>query len=261
MRSILPVLLLGLCAAGCAGPSSDTGPPDGSIRADTLTGTVVYRERIALPPEAVVRVTLEDVSRADAPAVVLAEQTIRPDGRQVPIPFALAFDSAGVDPQGRYVVRAVISDADGRLRWTSDTAHPVLTDDAPSADVQVRVRRATDASADTPTRSQTIWAEAQRQGVDFRAVGNEPGWVLDLFEADRIRFVYDYGQQEAVVPAPEPTVAAEQTVYHAETEAHTLTVTITETPCTDTMSGERFETTVTVELDGRAYRGCGRSLE
>lgn len=34
----------------------------------TITGTVAYRERIALPPNAVVTVTLEDVSLADAPS-------------------------------------------------------------------------------------------------------------------------------------------------------------------------------------------------
>ena len=30
--------------------------------------------------------------------------------------------------------------------------------------------------------------------------------------------------------------------------------------CRDTMSGEEFETTVTVVLDGNKYRGCGRAL-
>ena len=55
-------------------------------------------------------------------------------------------------------------------------------------------------------------------------------------------------------------MAAGRTVYHAETEAHDLTVTITDEPCTDAMSGERFEAAVTVELDGETYRGCGRSL-
>ena len=45
-----------------------------------LTGTVAYRERVALPPDALVEVTLEDVSRADAASVVLARQTLKPEG-------------------------------------------------------------------------------------------------------------------------------------------------------------------------------------
>ena len=37
----------------------------------TLDGTVAYRARIALPPEAMVAVRLVDISRADAPSITL----------------------------------------------------------------------------------------------------------------------------------------------------------------------------------------------
>lgn len=98
--------------------------------------------------------------------------------------------------------------------------------------------------------------------VDFRAVGNEPGWHLEIEEGERIRFVYAYGEKEAIVPAPAPEAneAAGRTVYRAETEAHALTVTIEDEPCADSMSGEPFEATVTVNFDGETYRGCGRAL-
>jgi hypothetical protein len=42
-----------------------------------VTGSVTYRERIALSPYAVVQVQLMDVSRVDAPAILLAEQNDR----------------------------------------------------------------------------------------------------------------------------------------------------------------------------------------
>jgi heat shock protein HslJ len=48
-----------------------------------LTGTISYRQRIALRPDAVVQVKLLHVSRADAPSVTIAEQEIKPAGRQV----------------------------------------------------------------------------------------------------------------------------------------------------------------------------------
>lgn len=104
------------------------------------------------------------------------------------------------------------------------------------------------------------WAEARRRGVDFRAVGQEPGWHLEIREGERIRFVYDYGEREVVTPAREPVEKEGYTVYHAETKAHDITVTIADEPCTDTMSGERFEAAARVRLDGRTYRGCGRFL-
>ena len=40
------------------------------VWAGTLEGTAAYRERIALPPDAVFEAVLQDISRADAPAVV-----------------------------------------------------------------------------------------------------------------------------------------------------------------------------------------------
>jgi putative lipoprotein len=53
--------------------------PELSIAADkALKGEVVYRERIALPPNAVLSVQLADVSLADAPAAIIGEQKVSP---------------------------------------------------------------------------------------------------------------------------------------------------------------------------------------
>ena len=93
-----------------------------------IRGTAAYRERMALPPGAVLEVRLEDVSRADAPAELLSSATIVTD-RQVPIPFALAFDPARINPAHRYTVRATLS-LDRQVRWRTDTIHPVLTQGA-----------------------------------------------------------------------------------------------------------------------------------
>lgn len=76
--------------------------------ATAVTGTVTYPQRIALPPEAVVVVKLEDVSLADAPAVVIAERTIPTNGQQVPIPFKLVYDPGDIIPNHRYTVSARI---------------------------------------------------------------------------------------------------------------------------------------------------------
>ena len=71
----------------------------GAIAAEevAVTGEVSYRERIALPPNAALTVRLLDVSLADAPETVVAEQTIDPAG-QVPINFEIKFDSAVSNP-------------------------------------------------------------------------------------------------------------------------------------------------------------------
>ena len=128
----LALLLLAAGLAGCA-----SSPPPAADA--TLSGTVTYRARIALPPDAEVTARLLDVSLADAPSVTLAETTIGLDGRQVPVPFSLTYDPGRIEPRRRYVVRAEIRDGEGALRWTTDTAVPVLTQGAPSDGVEVRV--------------------------------------------------------------------------------------------------------------------------
>jgi putative lipoprotein len=56
-----------------------------------VSGTVFYRERIALPPGAALTVQLADVSKADAPIDVIATET-RILSTQVPVPFSLSYD-------------------------------------------------------------------------------------------------------------------------------------------------------------------------
>jgi putative lipoprotein len=105
------------------------------------------------------------------------------------------------------------------------------------------------------------WQEARDRGIDFRAVGQEPGWFLEIDNGKSMRLVYDYAQREAITPVPDPVARRGSTTYDATTEAHRLRVIIEDTSCNDAMSGEAFPRTVTVEIDGRSLRGCGRPLE
>jgi putative lipoprotein len=106
--------------AGC-GPYHGT-PPSGAA----VTGSVTYRERSALPPDAVVRVQLSDVSRQDAAAIPVTQVTLSPAGRQVPLPFELRYDPAAIDSTHTYAVRATI-ESGGRLIFTTTTANMVIT--------------------------------------------------------------------------------------------------------------------------------------
>ena len=111
-------------------------------------------------------------------------------------------------------------------------------------------------------RAKSIWEHAKLSGVDFRAVGNEPGWDLEIRNGDNLKFVYDYGQSELIVPAPVPQEDAEaqQAVYDVQNDAYALTVRILAGPCLDSMSGEQFESHVFVDLGGKTFQGCGRAL-
>lgn len=93
-----------------------------------ITGSVFYRERIALPPDAALEVTVENVSKADAPAPVIGQLRLMPTG-QVPIHFKAPYDPNRVQPQHRYALRARIMVGE-RLLYTTTQSYPVLTQGA-----------------------------------------------------------------------------------------------------------------------------------
>jgi uncharacterized membrane protein len=97
---------------------------------------------------------------------------------------------------------------------------------------------------------------------DFRAVGQEPGWQLEIRTGLEMRLTYDYGEGSAVTPAAravlDPRTGTRS--FHARTEANDLRVEIVPVACEDAMSGRPYPATVTVTLNGRSFRGCGESL-
>lgn len=123
-----------------AGPTSLATFESAGTASAQVSGTVAYRERIALPPNAMLKVQLLDASRADAAAI--AETLIPTNGRQVPIPFTLAYDPARIDARTRTVLRATIGDAQGVMLWTTDTAVPAVTNGAPTSGLQIMLVQA-----------------------------------------------------------------------------------------------------------------------
>ena len=102
-----------------------------------VTGKLSTRQPIALPPHARVVVRVEDVSRADARAPVIGEQTFATGGRQAPLAFEVPFDPADIDPRHSYAIAARITDADGTLLFVTATAHLVITRNGPTQGVEV----------------------------------------------------------------------------------------------------------------------------
>ena len=97
----------------------------GSSASGHIKGTAAYRERMALPPAAVFEATLEDVSRADAPAEVIGRTRIDHPGNP-PIAFNIAYEPSRINANNAYSVRASITDGD-RLIFTTTQSNPVLT--------------------------------------------------------------------------------------------------------------------------------------
>lgn len=128
----------------------------------TLEGTVAYRERIALPPGALVEVQLVDVSRADAPSTLLGAVTVRPEG-QVPVKWQLTYDDAMVSERGRFAVQAKITVQD-RAMFRTTQVFPALTQDAPKkVDVMVNMM----SEPEMPGLEDTSWSAISLPGVEL----------------------------------------------------------------------------------------------
>ncbi len=114
-----------------------------------VSGTIGYRERMALPPTAVVQVQLLDVSKQDIASTTMAETSIEAAGKQVPIPFELTYNPAAIDANRTYAVRATIRDGDALL-FTTTASHQVITRGNP-ARVDLMLQRVTDSAPGAAT--------------------------------------------------------------------------------------------------------------
>ncbi len=103
-----------------------------------VSGSVTYRERIALPPNARIRLELLDVPRQDVVARLIAVQTIIPE-HQVPVPFELSYDPQDIDERMNYTVRATILSGNSPVFVTS-RSYAVLTHGNPAHADLVLVR-------------------------------------------------------------------------------------------------------------------------
>jgi uncharacterized lipoprotein YbaY len=63
--------------------------------------------------------------------VVLGEQVLQAEGRQVPFALVIPYDPATIEASHTYAVQARI-EVDGALRFINDQRHAVLTRGAPS---------------------------------------------------------------------------------------------------------------------------------
>jgi putative lipoprotein len=118
-----------------------------------IKGQVVYRERMMLPPEAEIEVQLQDISRADAMATIMATVLLKAEGGP-PYPFSIEYNPAQIDPRMRYALRATISVEDQLLFTSTDYIDP-FGDGSP---VEVLVRRVAEpVSRGGPALEGTVW--------------------------------------------------------------------------------------------------------
>lgn len=173
-----------------------------------------------------------------------------PDGPRLTVHYRE--DEARVTLPTRELVLPAAPSASGARYASGDT---VFWDRAGEALVEVGSERYTGCrgrQAETPEDAVRLL------GFDFRGIGQEPGWIVDV-DADRqMRWIGDYGTVRFATEAPTASESPDGGVtWTARSEGHEIIVEARPEACRDAMSGRPFSHTVRVTADGRDYTGCG----
>ncbi len=104
-------------------------------------------------------------------------------------------------------------------------------------------------------RARTLERVAGEGGLVW-AVGNEPGWMLELYP-ERLVFVGDYGETRYDGTIAEVLDEGGARRYLGLAGGRETVVRVTPGLCRDVMSGAAFGAEVIVTREGDEFRGCG----
>ncbi|MEE8588764.1 MAG: MliC family protein [Sulfurimonadaceae bacterium] len=104
------------------------------------------------------------------------------------------------------------------------------------------------------------WERAKLNGVAFRAIGNEPGWILEITSDKEVSFLTNLGQDKTHFEIIEKFSDYNSTEYEMRSHNNLLHMRIENRPCQDTMVDRVYESTVYINFDGVNMKGCGKAL-
>lgn len=278
MRNAVVVILTVFLMAGCdpvpdddwqdatatAGSADDSAV---SISELELSGVVSAEGASSWPEGAFLTVSILDISRRGA-SQVIEEQIIHPDS-DFPVPFTVKFSDESPSTSGDLSLIATIRDRQGRLLWINMNRYPLTRQDFSAAEPMAlmldKVADLTETTTEQPFDETDpdrpgAWDLAREEGASFWATGNEPSWSLAIYPGESLVLVTEFGARTDrfnVLDEPEQAITGD---YHGEAREKQLRATVTQMPCTDTMSGEAFSFTVTVTFNAQQLSGCGRAL-
>ena len=139
-------------------------------RNEAITGTITYRDRSALPRDAIATVELRENIRSDIRPITIARQTVT-GIRSVPIQFSLDYDPTQIDNRRQYVLYASIT-SQGREIYAMRTPVAVFGN-RPTSNLQLLVESTTSLPPGTtaPNRQEQL---AQISQWFRQYLGREP---------------------------------------------------------------------------------------
>ncbi len=101
---------------------------------------------------------------------------------------------------------------------------------------------------------------AKHKGVAFRAIGNEPGWTLEIISDNEVLFLTNLGQDKTHFKVTKKFSEHNSIEYEMHSKYNVLHVRIENRSCQDTMADRTYESTVYINFDGVNMQGCGKAL-
>jgi putative lipoprotein len=136
---ICSTVVTGTIALFTGGGDAALAQKDDKPKKEKVSGTIEFNQDAQFTADTVARVTLQDVSLADAPAKKIGEQVIK-DLKKFPIPFEVEYDPAAIEKGHTYALQVRIETKD-RLDYINDKRVEVISSGKPSKDVKVPVIR------------------------------------------------------------------------------------------------------------------------
>lgn len=110
-------------------------------------------------------------------------------------------------------------------------------------------------------RAASLREDARARGVVYRALGNEPGWTLEIGPGGTLDWMTNYGQERHRFDGAIEATGGDATsrTFTAKSDVDTIEVTVRDEPCTDD-AGIAYDHTATIAFAGGTLRGCAVRL-
>jgi uncharacterized membrane protein len=164
--------------------------------------------------------------------------------------------------RGTWVVLVCVGCAGAPTEPSPTTAPAEPAPSAAPAEPAAATPPAEPSVATTPAEAPAPSQGGIVQGPVFHAIGQEPGWTLDVTTErgmDSLAYVGDYGSVKITFPAAARAEDPNHMSWSSSADGHTIRVSAERKPCEDAMSGKPYEAVVHVEIDGRKLEGCGQA--
>lgn len=259
MRLLL-LLVLPFALLACDAPEppepTDGGPAETvAVEPVVIEGEAAYRERIALPDDAVLSVRLVDIETLEAVAEMA--ESVR---GQVPISFRLEVPGERVADEASYTLVAELH-SNSPMAWETPEPVAIVLSGGDPEPVSLELRAVEEQSEGSVDE---VEERLRGEGVSFRALGQEPGWFANVYgdpaAPDRLVIAYDYGQAVHESSEVQREALADGFRLTGQTAAGPISLRVTTTECQDSMSGRRFPATASAEVGAERLAGCGHPL-